>query len=139
MLLSLSVVWGGSFFFNGVILRGLPAFTAVAARLVIAALLLIPVSRLARVAPPSGSRTWAALFAMGLLSNAVPFCLVFRAQTQIASGLAAILNAATPVSSILIAHLLTRDEKLTGPKIAGVLLGLAGTALVIGPDALGAS
>jgi drug/metabolite transporter (DMT)-like permease len=136
MLLALSVLWGGSFFFNGVILRELPPFTAVAGRLAIAAVLLFAMLRVARVAPPSGARTWAALFVMGLLNNAVPFCLVFWGQTQIASGLAAILNAVTPVSTVLVAHVLTPDEKLTDPKIAGVLLGLAGVAVVVGPEAL---
>jgi drug/metabolite transporter (DMT)-like permease len=58
-------------------------------------------------------------------------------QTHIASGLAAILNATTPLLTVLVAHALTDDEKLTRNRLAGVLLGLAGVAVMIGPDALG--
>jgi drug/metabolite transporter (DMT)-like permease len=72
----------------------------------------------------------------GLLNNVVPFCLIVWGQTRIASGLAAILTATTPLATVLVAHVLTADEKLTGRRVAGVLVGLAGVVVMIGPDAL---
>jgi len=66
----------------------------------------------------------------------VPFSLICWGQTTIASGLAAILNATTPLFAIVLAHLLTRDERLTAPRLAGVLCGVAGVAVMIGRDAI---
>jgi len=79
---------------------------------------------------------WLAFFAMGLLNNAVPFCLVVWGQSHIASGLAAILNATTPISTVIVAHLLTDDEKMTGNRFLGVVIGLFGVVVLVGPDSL---
>jgi len=73
---------------------------------------------------------------MGLLNNTVPFALIFWGQRTIDTGLAAILNATTPIFTVLLAHVLTRDERLTRNRAAGVLLGLLGVAVLIGPHAL---
>jgi drug/metabolite transporter (DMT)-like permease len=73
---------------------------------------------------------------MGALNNAIPFTLIFWGQTHIASGLASILNATTPLFTVVVAHLLTNDEKVTGSKIAALLAGIAGVAVLIGPAAL---
>lgn len=73
---------------------------------------------------------------MGALNNLVPFSLIFWGQTHIASGLASILNATTPLFTVVVAHFLTTDEKMTASKIAGVLAGLLGVAVLVGPDAL---
>jgi drug/metabolite transporter (DMT)-like permease len=73
---------------------------------------------------------------MGLLNNAVPFCLVVWCQSHIASGLAAILNATTPISTVIVAHLLTDDEKMSGNRLLGVAIGFFGVVILIGPDSL---
>ena len=73
---------------------------------------------------------------MGFLNNVVPFSLIVWGQTHIASGLASILNATTPMFTVLVAHVLTDDEKLTTGRAAGVAIGLAGAVLVIGPATL---
>jgi drug/metabolite transporter (DMT)-like permease len=73
---------------------------------------------------------------MGILNNAVPFCLVVWGQNHIASGLAAILNATTPISTVIVAHLLTNDEKMTGNRLLGVAVGFFGVVILIGPDSL---
>ena len=73
---------------------------------------------------------------MGLLNNAIPFGLIFWGQTHIPSGLAAILNATTPLFTVLVAHWATVDEKLTFARLAGVVAGLAGVVVMIGPDML---
>lgn len=136
MLLALSVLWGGSFFFTGVAVSELPPLTIVMLRVGIAALVLNLVVRAFGQRMPADRRSWAAFFGMGLLNNVIPFCLIVWAQTHIASGLAAILNATTPLFGVVAAHVLTSDERMTGNRLAGVLVGLVGVVLMIGPDAL---
>ena len=137
MLLALAVLWGGSFFFNGVAVRELPSFTLVWLRVACAAVTLLVVLRLLGHRMPMQGRVWLAFFGMGLLNNVLPFVLIVWGQHRIASGLASILNATTPLFTVLVAHMLTPDEKLTPLKGAGVILGFAGAAVMIGPDALG--
>ena len=136
MLLALSVLWGGSFFFTGVALMELPPFTIVVLRVGLAAIILnLVISTIGR-RMPHDLQTWRAFFAMGLLNNVVPFCLIVWSQTRIASGLAAILNATTPLWTVIVAHRLTSDEKMTGNRLAGVIIGFIGVVVMIGPDAL---
>ena len=136
LLLALSILWGGSFFFVGVAVKALPPFTIVLLRVAIAAAALHLVLRATRTAMPWDGQTWLAFFGMGLLNNAIPFSLIVWGQTQIASGLASILNATTPLFTVLVAHVLTADERLSKGRILGVLLGLAGVVALIGPQAL---
>jgi drug/metabolite transporter (DMT)-like permease len=136
MLLALSILWGGSFFFVGVAVKALPPFTIVLLRVAIAAAALQLVLRATGKAMPWDRKTWLAFFGMGLLNNAIPFSLIVWGQTHIASGLASILNATTPLFTVLVAHVLTADERLSKGRIVGVLLGLAGVIALIGPQAL---
>jgi len=136
MLLALAVVWGGSFFFNGVAVRELPTLTLVWLRVAVAAGTLLVVLRLLGRHMPREGSVWAAFFGMGLLNNVLPFVLIAWGQHHIASGLAAILNATTPLFTVLVAHGLTADERLTPAKGAGVVVGFAGAAVMIGADAL---
>jgi drug/metabolite transporter (DMT)-like permease len=136
LLLALSVLWGGSFFFVGVAVKALPPLTVVLLRVGLAALFLNIVVAARGWRPPHGRIVWRAFLGMGFLNNVVPFCLIAWGQAHIASGLAAILNATTPLSTAIVAHFLTRDEKLTGNRLSGVIFGLAGVATMIGPDAL---
>ncbi len=137
MLLALSVLWGGSFLFNGVAVRELPSFTLVWLRVAVAAGALLLALGLLRQRMPTEGQAWAAFFGMGLLNNALPFALIVWGQHHIASGLASILNATTPLFTVLVAHALTPDERLTSLKAAGATLGFGGAAAVVGPDALG--
>jgi drug/metabolite transporter (DMT)-like permease len=137
MLLALSVLWGGSFFFVGVAVKELPTLTVVVARVAIAALLLLLLLRVLGIGMPKEAATWRAFLAMGFLNNAVPFSLIVWAQAQIASGVASILNAATPLFGVIVAHAFTADEKMTGRRLIGVVTGFAGVAIMIGGDALG--
>lgn len=136
LLVALSVLWGGSFLFNGVAVRELPPFTIVALRVALAALALNLLVRALGQAMPRGRRAWTAFFGMGLLNNLIPFCLIVWGQTQIASGLASILNATTPLFAAVVAHFLTEDERLTANRVAGVGIGFAGVAWMVGPGAL---
>lgn len=136
MLLILATVWGGSFFFNGIAVRELPVLTIVVSRVALAALILLAVLRLRGERLPRDRRVWGAFFGMGLLNNAIPFSLIVAGQQHIASGVASILNASTPLFTVVLAHFLTRDERMNPGKLLGVLIGFAGVAVMIGSDAL---
>jgi drug/metabolite transporter (DMT)-like permease len=136
MLAALAVAWGGSFFFNGVAVTELPSFTLVWLRVALAAVTLLLVLRLSGQRMARRGQTWAAFVGMGLLNNVLPFVLIVWGQHQIPSGLASILNATTPLFTVLVAHLFTTDERLTTLKAAGVTVGFAGAAVMIGFDAL---
>lgn len=137
MLIALSVLWGGSFFFQGVAVRELPPLTIVVARVGLAAVTLWIALALMGIRVPGSRRVWVAFFGMGVLNNAIPFSLIVWGQAHIGSGLASILNAMTPLFSVIVAHLATGDEKLTPAKLFGVLAGIAGVTVMIGWQALG--
>ena len=125
LLWTLSLLWGGSFLFNELALAGLPPLTVVWGRVGLAALILWGVVRLKGAALPPRA-LWPALLVMGLLNNAVPFTLFVLAQGQITGALASVLNAMTPLFTVLVAHFATSDEKLTPARGLGVALGFGG-------------
>ena len=135
ILLALSVLWGGSFFFLAVALKELPPITIMLLRVSLGALPLLLFLKLKGEALPASLRIWGMFAVLGLLNNALPFVLYAFAQLRIESGLASILNATTPLWGVLVAHLFTRDERATPGKIAGVLLGFGGVAVMIGAGA----
>ena len=137
LLIILGALWGGSYFFGKVALTQLPPFTVAVCRLGLAAVVLHVVLRAAGYGLPGPGRAWHAFWVMGLLNNAVPMSLILWGQTRIGSGLAAILNASTPLFTVVLAHVFTRDERMTLNRVGGVLFGVAGVAVMIGPDALG--
>ena len=136
MLATLAVLWGSSFFFNGVAVRELPSFTLVWLRVAIAASVMLLALRLLGVAMPREREIWLAFFGMGFLNNVIPFILIVWGQHRIASGLAAILNTTTPLFTVIVANFLTADERLTRLKLAGAVIGFGGAVVMIGPDAL---
>lgn len=136
ILLILSLIWGGAFFFIGVAVRHVEPLTYVWLRLTIAAagmILFLIVKREPLGLPRS---VWGSILLLALLNNVVPFVLFGWSQQHIASGLASILNATTPIWGVIVAHFLTRDERLTPLRCVGVLLGFGGVAAMIGPAAL---
>ena len=135
LLLALATLWGGSFFFNAVALRELPVLTVVVSRLALAAIIPLAVLRILGQRMPRDRRIWAAFLGMGLLNNVIPFTLIAAGQQHLGSGIAAILNASTPLFTVLLAHVATRDERMTGGRLAGVLIGFAGVGVMIGPGA----
>ncbi|WP_085124214.1 DMT family transporter [Tistlia consotensis] len=132
----LAGLWASSFPLAAVALWSVPPLTVVLGRVTLGAAALLLVLRLSGLAWPRRPGLRRDLLVMGLLNNALPFSLIVWGQQHIASGLASILNATTPLFAVLLAHLLTRDEKLSANRLAGVLLGIAGVALIVGPDAL---
>jgi len=136
LLILLSILWGGGFFFAAVALQEVRPFTVVLSRVALAAILLYVFIRLAGLRMPSDGRTWAAFFAMGMLNNAIPFSLIFWGQTHIGSGLASILNATMPLFTVIVAHVLTQNERLTVGRALGVVIGFGGVVIMIGTDLL---
>lgn len=136
LLLLLSVLWGGSFFFVGIAVRELPTFTLVLTRVGLAAALLLPLALALGHALPRTLAGWTPFAVMAVLNNLIPFSLIFHGQREVSSGLASVLNATTPLWSVLIAHVLTQDEKLDAKRIMGVLLGILGVGVLAGPEAL---
>lgn len=136
LLLLLSGLWGGSFFFGKVAVGEWPPLMVVQARCALAAAALYLVLRARGLDLKVGGAMWRNFFGMGLLNNLIPFCLIFWSQTQLPSGLSAILNATTPVFGVLVAHCFGQNERATPLKLAGVLAGLCGVAILMGPDAL---
>jgi drug/metabolite transporter (DMT)-like permease len=136
MLLALGVIWGGSFFFFAVAIRELPTFTIVFLRVSIATLALWVIASLTGLKPPPTLSAWRDFLIMGLLNNAVPFSLIVWGQHEVASGLAAIINATTPFFTVLVANAFTSDEKLSWNRLLGSVIGLAGVAVMMGLDAI---
>lgn len=132
LLIILSLLWGGSFFFVGVAVKALPPLTIVSLRVFLAALTLFAVVHFSGIRLPMRREVWVAFFTMSLINNVIPFSLIAWGQTHIASGLASILNATTPLFTVIAAHLWTRDEKMSPPKVLGVLLGFTGVVIMIG-------
>jgi len=135
LLISLSVLWGGSFFFNAVALEDLPPLSVVFARVSIAATALWLLITLRGQCPLPAPSVCLAFLVMGALNNVIPFILIVWGQTRIGSGLAAILNASTPLFTVILAHRLTGDERITPARLMGVIAGLAGVAVMIGAGA----
>jgi drug/metabolite transporter (DMT)-like permease len=136
MLLGLSVLWGGSFFFVEVALMEWPPLLLVAVRVGLAAVVLWSLVLIARWPVPSSGSAWRIFFVLGLVNNVLPFLLITWGQMSIASGLAAILNASAPIFTVIIAGLFLRDERMSMNRIIGAVLGLAGVAILIGPEAI---
>src|SRR3954462_2844006 len=132
----LALIWGGAFFFIGVAVRHVPPLTYVCLRLTIAAAAMWLFLRFRGQSLDLPRQVWASIVVLAVLNNALPFALFGWGQTHIASGLASILNATTPIWGVVVAHFLTQDERMSPRKVAGVLLGFGGVATMIGPSLL---
>lgn len=136
MLIILSILWGGSFFFVGVAVKALPPLTIVSLRVSLASLTLLAVVHFSGLRFPMRREVWLAFLGMSLLNNVIPFSLIVWGQTHIASGLASILNATTPLFTVIAAHVWTHDEKMNPMKMFGVAIGFTGVVIMIGYEAL---
>ncbi|MCK1712632.1 MULTISPECIES: DMT family transporter [unclassified Bradyrhizobium] len=131
LLVVLSILWGGSFFFNGAGLRELPPLTLVFLRVALGAAILLPLLRIRGISFPQGLIGWRPFFAIGLLNNVIPFSLIVIGQTFIPSGLASILNATTPLFTVIVMAA-AGEEALQMRRLAGVALGLVGVIILRG-------
>lgn len=129
LLAVLSALWGGSFFFVGVVIREFPPLTVVLLRVALAALMLLPLLWAYRIDFPKGMAGWRPFVAIALLNNVLPFSLIVTGQTYVSSGLASILNATTPLFTVLVMAA-AGDEKLHARRVAGIVIGLVGVAIL---------
>lgn len=137
LLLILSVLWGGSFLFVGIAVRDVSPLVIVMARVVIAAAALLPFHWLMIGALPKDRATWLTISGMSLLTNVIPFTLIVTGQTMITSGLASVINATTPLFGVAILAAAGR-EPLVLRKVVGILVGIAGVAVLKGGTLFGA-
>jgi drug/metabolite transporter (DMT)-like permease len=136
MLLLLSLCWGGSFFFIGIAVTELPTFTIVALRVGLAALALWVVVLASATAMPENLPFWRAIALMAVINSVLPFLLIVWGQSHVPSSLTSIFIATTPLFGVLLAHIMTSDERMTVPRVASVVCGFAGVVVLIGPGLL---
>lgn len=139
LTLALSVIWGSAFFFIVIILRDVPPNTMVFLRVALAVPPLLLWLKFKGETFPLDWANWRNFLLIGALNVTVPYILFAYGQLHISSGLASVLNATTPLWGVLVAHLFTRDERATPGRIAGVLVGFAGVAVMVGGGQPGAS
>ncbi len=136
ILVFCALCWGSAYTFNKMMVGEIPALSIASGRMITASLFLFMLATLQGLRLPRDLKTWRPFFFFTLFSNVVPFLFVLRGQQETASGLAAVIGATTPVFVIILAHVFTTDERLSPRKIAGVAAGIAGVAVVVGPQAL---
>ena len=124
LLTTLAAIFGLSFIFTNISVREVPPLTVTAARLFIALLIMYPVMVAAGQKLPPPGIVWLYVFLSGVFGNALPFALVSWGQVKVDAGLSAIFMAVMPLSTILLAQILTIDERINRWKMAGVLMGL---------------
>ncbi len=133
LLILLSILWGGAYFFAGVAVRELPPLTVVLARVALAAIALLPLFWYFGHSLPRSPAGWLPFFGMGLLNNVLPFGFIFAGQTLITVGLSSIINAMTPLFTVLVMASF-QEERLTINRVVGVFLGVIGVAVLRGFD-----
>ena len=136
MIALLALIWAGSFLFGRIIMLEWPPISVAFLRVLIAAaalwLFVLATGRKIKI-----TKTFAiSLLGMGMLNNVIPFSLILYGQTEIGSGLASVVNAMTPIWTLIIANQLTADEKITTNRSVGIIFGFLGVALLIGSDFL---
>jgi len=134
MLFALSILWGGSFFFVEIAVSELPPLVIVLCRVGLAASVLWAIILARGIALPHGREVWLTFLGMGMLNNAIPFFLIVWGQQSIASGLASILNATTPIFTVVIAHFFLADEQISTRKFVGILIAIAGVVILVLPS-----
>jgi drug/metabolite transporter (DMT)-like permease len=130
ILILLGAIWGASYMFIKIGVSEIPPLSFVAGRTLIAAIALFVVLRLRGETLPRARRAWQPLIAMGIFNGVIPYTAITWGELHITSGLAAILTAAMPLFTILLAHYWTRDERLTTIKALGVIVGFVGVAVL---------
>ena len=136
LLIALSMLWGGSFYFAKVAVLEIPPLTLALGRVLIAGAVIAVLIRPLGATLPRDLRTWRQFTVLAALNNAIPFTLILWGQIYIPIGLASILNATSPLFTVVVAHFVTQDDKLTPGRVIGLLAGFVGVVVLIGPDLL---
>ena len=136
LLFALVLLWGSSFLLNKLALQAFTPSALVAARLALGAVVLVALLVLLGRAWPRGGRLWRSLIALAVVGNCLPFWLISWGQQEVDSGLAGILMAVMPLTTVVLAHVFIAGERMTGLKLGGFLLGFLGIVVLTGPEAL---
>ncbi len=136
LLALLSTLWGASYTFIKIGVETIPPVTLIAARTLIAGMVLLAVLYLRGVRLPKDRAVWRRFIIQACLNSAIPFTLIAWAEQTIDAGLAVILNSTTPIFTLLLTAFVTRHEIVTGRKLFGIIVGMTGTCLIIGVQAL---
>ncbi|MXQ13248.1 DMT family transporter [Microvirga makkahensis] len=136
LLALLATLWGASYTFIKIGIETIPPVTLIAARTLIAGGVLLAIVRMRGLTLPRDRATWRDFAVQACLNSVVPFTLIAWAEQSVDAGLAVILNAMTPVFTFLITWLWSRHEATTFRKFAGVMIGLVGTCIIVGTQAL---
>jgi drug/metabolite transporter (DMT)-like permease len=134
LLLLLGALWGSSYLFIKVTVAEVPVFTLVFGRLAVASIILWIVIRLSGFSMPRDRRMWGVYAMLGLIGAAVPYSLITWGEQYIDSSLASMLQATTPIFTVILAQFLSAEERIDAKKVVGVLLGFAGVGLLMLPD-----
>jgi drug/metabolite transporter (DMT)-like permease len=135
LLFALVAMWGSSFMFNKLGVATVPPLTLVAGRLTIGALTLLVLLYARGVRLPPLGTIWLAYGVLGVVGNALPFFLITWGQQVVSSALAGILMAAMPLATLVLAHFLVEDERMTGGRVGGFALGFVGIVFLMEPAA----
>lgn len=129
-----SILWGASFFFGAVAIREVPSLSITGFRAIPASIIVVGVCLSMGLAIPLKASYWGRMFVLGILNNIAPMLLILWAQHQVASGVAAVFNATTPLFVVVIAHFVSADERFTWNKGLGLLVGIAGVSVLVGTN-----
>lgn len=136
LLLALASIWSSSFAVIKIGIETLPPMTLAACRITLAAIVLYGYTLFNSMPIPRDRRFWVLVFLIGVFGNGLPFSLIGWGEQTIDSGLAAILMAVMPLTTVLLVHIFSTDERLTPQKLAGILVGFGGVIVLVGPEAL---
>ncbi|HFC04421.1 MAG TPA: DMT family transporter [Rhizobiales bacterium] len=136
LLITLSAIWGSSFMLIKVAVATIPAVSMTAGRLSVATIVMVVVAIMAGQKFPRDGKTWGLIALVAVFGNALPFGLISWGEERVDSGLAAIMMAIMPLTTLLLAHIFTSDEKLNRWKFLGVVLGVVGLVVLMGGDKL---
>lgn len=136
LLVLLGCLWGSSYTFIKIGIETIPPLTLIAARTAIAGSILTVVMFWRGLRLPRDQALWKMFAIQAVLNSVLPFTLIAWAEHHIDAGLAVILNSLTPVFTFLLTAIITRHEMVNGRKLFGVMIGLVGTVVMIGVQAL---
>ena len=139
VFLLLGAIWGSSFLWIKIAVQEVGPVTLVAFRSLFGLLFCLAVVLVQRVQWPRSFRAWLPLLILGLTNIAIPFFLISWGEQSIDSAVASVLDATVPLFTILMAHFLLQDDKITIPKLLGLLVGFAGVVVLMMKDLLNAS
>jgi drug/metabolite transporter (DMT)-like permease len=136
LLLALACCWSSTYPLTKIGLGSIPPLTFISARSLIAALFLLVILRIRGLRLPTDAKAWKLFAFQQTINSTVPFLVITWAQQYVAAAPTVVLASTTPIFAFLITWAITRHEPATLLKLTGAILGLAGTAVIIGLDAL---